>query len=351
MADAHLMLDRVTVRGRDRPILDALSLALAPGRTLALLGPEGAGKTATLLVLAGFLRPGLGTVRLAGRDITTAPPEARDIAMVFQEDALFPHLSVLDNVGFGLKMRGHARRERREAARATLAALRLAGLAERHPARLEAVERRLVALARAVACRPALLLVDEPPGPADAPMREAAREALRTALAAARTTAILATHSRAAAFGLADLVAVLRAGRLEQVDTPKTLFERPANRFVADFTGPSNLLPATLLGHTGAGAVLTVSGGTANALARPELPAGRVLVCLRPHRVRLDPAGPLRGPVEAIAYQGALTRVTVRLREGPLVADLAQAPGDLAPGRVLTLGWDPGDAWLLPEER
>jgi putative spermidine/putrescine transport system ATP-binding protein len=344
MADAHLLLDRVTVRGRGRPILDGLSLALPRGQTLALLGPEGAGKTATLLALAGFLRLALGTVRLDGRDITAAPPETRNIAMVFQEDALFPHLSVLDNVAFGPKMRGLARPARRERARAALAALGIAALAERHPGRLEATDRRLVALARAVACQPALLLVDEPA--ADTP--EAMRHALRSAAGAARAT-IVATHDRAAAFGISNVVAVLRDGRLEQIGTPKDLFERPATRFVAGFTGPCNLLPATLLGHTGAGAVLKLSGGTGNALADPALPAGRVLLCLRPHRVRLDPSGPLRGAVEQVDYQGALTRVTLRLPEGALVADLAQAPPGLSPGTQLAMGWDTADAWLLPE--
>ena len=350
MDDAHLVMDRVAVRrkGRERAVLDDISFSLPRGATLVLLGPEGAGKTAILLVLAGFLRPTSGTVRLAGRDITTTPPQTRDIAMLAREDALFPHLSVLDNIAFGLKMRGQSREARRARARATLAALGLGALAERHPGRLDATERRLVALARAIACRPSLLLVDEPRDATDAPQREAARAVLRTALADTDTTAILATHDRAAAFGLADQVALLREGRLEQIGPPRELFERPATRFAATFTGPCNLLPATLLGHTGAGAVLKLAGGTANAQARPELPPGRVLVCLRPHRLRLDPAGPVRGPVEQIDYQGALTRVTLRLADGPVVADLAQAPPGLARGDELSLGWDPAEAWLLP---
>jgi ABC-type Fe3+/spermidine/putrescine transport system ATPase subunit len=350
MDATYLLLDRLTVPGRDRAILDGISLALPRGRTLALLGPEGAGKTAALLALAGFLRPSLGTIRLAGREITTAPPERRDIAMVFQEDALFPHLSVVDNVAFGLKMRGHPQATRRGAAAAVLAALGVAGLAPLHPARLDATERRLAALARAVACRPALLLVDEPAAPADAPRREAVRRVLRTALGAEHTTAILATHDRAAAFGLADLIALLREGLLEQIGTPKDLFERPATRFAAGFTGPCNLLAATLLGHTQAGAVIRLSGGTATALARPGLAAGRVLICLRPHQLRLDPDGPVRGPVEQIDYQGALTRVTVRLPEGPVVADLTQMQAGLAPGTNLSLGWAATDAWMLPWE-
>jgi iron(III) transport system ATP-binding protein len=349
MPDAHLVLDRVTARERGRTVLH-LSLALERGRTLALLGPRGAGKTAALLLLAGFLRPSLGTVLLAGRDITMAPPHARDIGMVFEQDALFPHLSVLDNVGFGLKMRGVARPERRRRAEAALATLGIGPLARLPPARLDPVEHRLVALARAAAMRPALLLVDEPADPADAPRREAVREKLGAALAADPVTAILATPDRAAAFGLGDRVALLRDGALAQIGTPRDLFERPATSFVAGFTGGCNLLPATLLGHTATGAVVRLNGATVAARARPELAAGPVVLCIRPHSVRLDPAGPVRGPVQSLSYQGALTRVTLRLAGGAFVAELPQAPAGLAPGVELALGWHPDDAWPMPAE-
>ena len=347
MDDAFLLLDRVTVRGRERPVLDRLSLTLARGQTLALLGPESAGKTAALLALAGFLRLAEGTIRLAGRDITAAPPHRRDIGFVPREDTLFPHISVLDNVAFGLKMRRVPRAGRRARAAATLAALGLAPLAARHPARLDAIARRQLAFARAVAPRPALLLLDEPDAPAQA---EAIHDALRAACRAEPLTTVLATRDRAAAFGLAARVALLRAGRLEQLGTPQELFEHPANRFVAGFTGPCNLLAATLLGTTGAGAVIKLARGTANAQPRPDLVPGKVLVCLRPHRLRPQPDGPVRGPVEDVAYQGAMTRVTLRLPEGPLVADLAQAPPGLARGTELALGWNTADAWLLPAE-
>ena len=350
MSAAPLLLDRVTVRrrGQARPILDDISLSLAGGATLALLGPEGAGKTATLMLLAGFLRPNLGTLRLGGRDITATPPERRDIAMLAAEDGLLPHLSVLDNVAFGLKMRGLPGPARRDAAGACLARLGLAALAQRPPARLDGGERRLVALARAIACNPSLLLVDEPAR--DTAPHEAIQAALRTLLRTEHPTAVLATHDRVAAFGLADIVALLRAGRIEQIGPPRELFERPATSFAATFCGPCNLLPATLLGHTGAGAVVKLFGGTALALARPALPPGRVLICLRPNRLRLDPSGPVRGPVEHIDYQGNLTRLTLRAAEGALLCDLLQAPPGLAPGMPVALGWDPADAWLLPAE-
>jgi ABC-type Fe3+/spermidine/putrescine transport system ATPase subunit len=347
--EAHLVLDRVTARQGGREVLDGLSFAVPRGQKLALLGPAGAGKTATLLLVAGFLRPTLGTVRLAGRDITMAAPHLRDIGMVFQDDALFPHLSVLDNVGFGLKMRGIPRRERRERARATLAALGMAALVDRHPARLDATERRLVALARAAAPHPALLLIDEPPAPADAPQREAVRDLLGAALGPEHITAILATHDRAAAFALADTIALLRDGVLQQIAAPRELYQRPASRFVASFTGGCNLLPARLIRRDGATALVALPGGTAGARAPDGLGTGPVLLCVRPHRVRLDPAGPVRGPVETVSYQGALTRVTLRLPE-PFVAELSQAPHSLARGETVAMGWDEADAWLLPAD-
>jgi putative spermidine/putrescine transport system ATP-binding protein len=348
MPDVHLVLDRLSARDRGRTVLDNLSLALARGQTLALLGPTGAGKTATLMLLAGFLRPTLGSVRLGGRDITVAPPHTRDIAMAFQDDALFPHLSVLDNVAFGLKMRGMPRGERRARAAATLAALRIGELAARAPARLAASERRMVSLARAAAARPALLLVDEPSAPEDAATREAVRMVLGEALGPDHATAILATHDRAAAFGLADRVALLREGRLEQIGTPRELYERPASRFVAGFTGGCNMLAAVLLREQGGAAVVSIAGHTAAARCAPGMPPGPVLLCLRPHRLRVAPTGSLLGVIVSLSYQGAVTRATLQVGAESCVAELVQAPPGLARGATLALGWDAADGWLLP---
>lgn len=346
MPEPHLVLDRLTARNRGRTVLDGVSLSLARGQTLALLGLPGAGKTALLLALAGFLRPVSGRIVLAGTDIAAAPPERRDIAMAFDSDALFPHLSVIDNVAFGLKMRGVARAERRARAAAALASLHIAALAERPPARLDAAERRLVALARACAAQPALLLIDEAANQ-DAARREAA---LREMLAAEHATAILATHDRAAAFGLADQVAVLRDGHLEQAGPPPLVYEQPATRFVASLTGGCNLLPATLLHERGGAAVIAIAGATAAARCTPGLPPGPVTLCIRPHRMRLDPAGPVRGTVEQVAYRGGVTEVTLRAGGATCVAETGQPPAGLARGDTLAAGWEPGQAWLIPME-
>ena len=333
--DAHLLLHRITARDRGRTVLEDLSLALARGQTLALLGAAGAGKTALLLLLTGFLRPALGTVRLDGRDITAAPPHRRDIAAVFHEDTLFPHLSVLDNVAFGLKMRGMPRDERRRRAAAALDRCGLGDAARRHPSRLDAAERRRVALARACEVQPSLLIMDDPVAPEVAPWRPPG------------AAAILATRDCAVAFALADVVALLQGGRLLQLGRAAELYERPADRHVAAFTGACNLLPATLLGRAGALATLSLAGVRTRALAAETLPCGPVLLCIRPHRVRPDPNGPVRGTVEEIAYLGQLTRVTLRLPGGRFVAELPAPPPGLARGAALALGWDPDAAWAV----
>ncbi len=350
MPEAHLVLDRLTVRGRGQVVLDGLTLRLERGQTLALLGPVGSGKTVALLALAGFLRPVLGTIRLGGRDITAAPPESRNIAMAFDTDALFPHLPVIDNVAFGLKMHGVGRDERRARAAATLAALRIGPLAERHPARLNPSERRLVALARAAATNPALLLIDEPSAPEHAAEREAARAVLREALGPDHTTAILATHDRAAAFALADRVAVLRDGRLEQFGTPPDIYEQPATRFVASFTGGCNLLPATLLHESGGEAVIGINGSTAAARCLSGMRPGPVTLCIRPHKLRLDQHATVRGTVEAVDYQGAISRITLRAGAERCVAETTQPPPGLARGDAVVLGWNAADSWLIPPE-
>jgi len=350
MASPMLSMDRVTARLHGRPVLDAVSLRLERGQTLALLGPAGAGKTAILLALAGFLRLTSGSIRLADRDITAAAPETRDIAMAFDTDALFPHLPVLDNVAFGLKMRGVPRAARRAQALAALQVLGISGLAGKPPARLDPVERRLVALARAAVTHPALLLVDEPAASDASASREDARAVLRAALGPDHTTAILATHDRAAAFALAERVALLRDGRLEQQGTPQDLFDRPATRFAATFTGACNLLPAILLHERDGAAVVNVAGVTAAACCPPGIAAGPVTLCIRPHRVRAGAGGKLRGVVERADFQGALTHITLGTQAGQCLVETAQPPPGLAPGVALGLDWDGTDAWAIPPE-
>jgi putative spermidine/putrescine transport system ATP-binding protein len=349
-ADDFLVLDRLSAHEGGRMVLHALSLTLARGQRLALLGAPGAGTTACVQVLAGFRRTLLGHIRLAGRPITDASPHTRGIAAVFREDTVFPHLSVLDNVAFGLKLRGVRAAERQRLAAAELAALGASPLADRPTARLDPAERRVVALARAAVLHPDLLLVDEPATAADAPQRAAIRTALAAVFAREHVTCLLATHDAEAALALSDRVALLREGHLLQLATPQDLYERPASRYVAAFTGDCNVLAGTLLREGEAARFVLADGSHAPAQCPPDLPEGPALLAVRPGKARPELHGRVRGTVAAIAYRGGLTRVTLDTPEGPFLADLAQAPAGLARGADLALGWPEDGAWAMPVE-
>jgi len=227
-----------------------VSLSVADGELLAVLGPSGSGKSTLLRVCAGLEAADAGRVLVGGRDVTAAAPSARGLAMVFQSFALFPHLSVEENVGFGLAARGEPRELVRERVREVAGRLELDGLLARRPSQLSGGERQRVALARALAGRPRVLLLDEPLSNLDAQLRASARAELRRLHAETGTTMVYVTHDQAEALALGDRVAVLRAGALEQVGTPEAVYDRPATRFVAGFVGtpPMNLVDGRVEG-------------------------------------------------------------------------------------------------------
>ena len=346
---AFLALEGVTKHYAGTLAVDALSLGVAQGECLVLLGPSGCGKTTTLNLVAGFLRPDAGSVWLDGKDITALPPHRRDMGMVFQDYALFPHMTLRDNVGFGLKMRGVGRAVRREQAETALTTVGLDGLGERFPSQLSGGQRQRVALARALVIRPRLLLFDEPLSNLDAQLREQMRTEVRGVLNAARITAVFVTHDQSEALALADQVALLRGGRLEQFGPPATLYERPETRFAARFIGGCNLVPGQLGSRIGTETEVVLADGVVMAPARPELKGPGVVLAVRPHRIRLDPAGPLHTTLETVEYLGALTRLTMHTAQGnPVVAEVARPPAGLARGQLLRLAWDPADSWMLP---
>lgn len=235
--------------------VDHVDLEIAAGEFFSMLGPSGSGKTTVLRLIAGFEQPTAGTIELFGQDVTKRAPFDRDVNTVFQDYALFPHMNVLDNVAYGLRVRGIGKRERNERAKRALASVRLEQLAGRKPSQLSGGQRQRVALARATVVEPKVLLLDEPLGALDLKLREQMQVELKQIQRDLGITFIFVTHDQEEALTLSDRIAVFNNGRIEQLGTPAELYERPGSRFVADFVGTSNLLDDTrsreLLGRRG----------------------------------------------------------------------------------------------------
>src|SRR6516165_819099 len=252
-----------------------VSLSIKDGEFLVLLGPSGCGKTTTLRMVAGFIEPTAGHVKLGGSDVTLLPPWKRNAGMVFQSYALFPHLSVAQNVAFGLEMRKLAKADRDRRAGETLALVRLAGYGARLPRQLSGGQQQRVALARALVIRPDVLLLDEPLSNLDAKLREEMQVELRQIQRTVGTTTILVTHDQSEAMALSDRIVVMNRGGVEQEARPNDIYQHPANAFVADFVGKINVLPATVNDgalHIGRArwAGVDRADGNASASVRPE---------------------------------------------------------------------------------
>ena len=310
--------------------LDRVSLTIAPGEFFALLGPSGSGKTTCLRLIAGFDRPSDGRILLDGADVTDVPPFERNVNTVFQDYALFPHMTVAENVAYGPKVRGVAAATRHRQALEVLELVRLESLAGRTPAQLSGGQKQRVALARALVNRPKVLLLDEPLGALDLRLREEMQTELKLLQHRLGITFVFVTHDQGEALSMADRVAVFRDGRIEQLDTPRGLYVRPRTAFVARFVGSANVVEAA------AAARIT---GTAQAFAiRPEQ------IDVLPHDAPL-PEGTVgcSGELADIQYHGATSRWHVRLEDGLVLSAVraeAATPGP-APqtgGRV-RLAW------------
>ncbi len=295
--------------------LDGLRLTIEPGELVSLLGPSGCGKTTALRVLAGFEVPDSGTVLLDGRDIGRMPPQKRDMGMVFQSYSLFPNMTALDNVAFGLRMRGVGGTERRRRASTMLEMVGLAKEAKRYPHQLSGGQQQRVALARALAVEPRVLLLDEPLSALDAKVRVQLREQIRALQTRLCITTVFVTHDQEEALSLSDRVCVMREGRIEQVDVPAVLYAHPATPFVAEFVGTMNRVPGEATAH----GVRVLDRSAAVRGGGGPTPGTRVDVLVRPEDLALRPSADGRGVVVGKTFLGAVTRVAVLLGEGVTV--------------------------------
>ena len=320
--------------------LDRVSLEIASGEFFALLGPSGSGKTTCLRLIAGFDQPDSGQVLLEGRDVTDVPPFDRDVNTVFQDYALFPHMSVAENVAYGLRVRGIAASERRRRALEMLELVRLGDFAERRPNQLSGGQKQRVALARALINRPRVLLLDEPLGALDLKLREEMQAELKGLQQRLGITFVFVTHDQGEALSMADRVAVFSGGRIEQLDTPRGLYMRPRTGFVASFVGSANVVSGELAER--------ITGSRRAFAIRPELIEIRSAEGPPPDGMRVA-----QGTLEDVLYHGASSRCHVRVAADTLLAVTRTESAGAAPlpgvGSRVRLAWRPNDAVTLED--
>ena len=339
---SFLVLDRLSKRYGDSLAVDRLSLAVEQGEFISLLGPSGCGKTTTLLMIAGFVEPSEGAITLASADLLAMPPRRRGLGIVFQSYALFPHMTVAENVAFGLEMLAVPRAERVARVMAALRLVGLEALAERFPRKMSGGQQQRTALARALVIRPRVLLLDEPLSNLDAKLREEMQLELRQIQQSVGITAILVTHDQTEAMALSDRIVVMNRGRAEQIASPDEAYERPASAFVANFLGKTNLLPA----EVGSGEVRV--GGVAWRMA-VEAPSGPARVAIRPERIAFASSGGLPGVVRRASFHGAQWLLLVETAAG-LLTVIRQNSGAPAPreGEQVALSWRTEDMRVSP---
>jgi putative spermidine/putrescine transport system ATP-binding protein len=301
--------------------VDDVDLRVGKGEFFTLLGPSGSGKTTTLRLIAGFEQPDAGEIRRAGSDITHRPPYARDVNTVFQDYALFPHMTVAENVGYGLRVKGTARAERAGQVQEVLKTMRLDGYGDRKPIQLSGGQRQRVALARAIVNRPRVLLLDEPLGALDLKLRQEMQVFLKSLQRDLGMTFVYVTHDQEEALTMSDRIAVFNHGRIEQVGDPAEVYDRPATEFVAGFVGTSNIVDRG--GHR---------------------------VCIRPERIAFDDGGE-PAVVDDVVFVGAFTRYLVLTDRGERLTVVRQGGGTtLARGDRVGVSWRDEDAFQLPGE-
>ncbi|MGY8707776.1 ABC transporter ATP-binding protein [Bradyrhizobium sp. 18BD] len=341
--------------------VDAVAMDIRQGEFFSLLGPSGCGKTTTLRMIAGFEMPSSGAIRVDGADITHVPAHKRDMGMVFQNYALFPHRTVAENVAFGLRMRGLDKASIATKVKAALAMVELSGLEDRRPAQLSGGQQQRVALARAIVIAPRVLLCDEPLGALDKKLRQQMQFELKQLQKKLGLTLVFVTHDQEEALAMSDRIAVMNGGRVEQVGTPTEIYNQPTTRFVADFIGDTNILRGERTTTSTVASALDVGKGLILALPPSEAQGTGVLsVALRPEKIRLSPradapttaGSSAHGIVENTNFLGGAVLYRITLEGGHRV--LVQQPNAgtsrlFVPGDGVTLAWTPADLVVLKD--
>jgi spermidine/putrescine transport system ATP-binding protein len=347
-------LHGVTKAYGDLIAVDDVDLEVRPGEFLALLGPSGCGKTTTLRMIAGFDEPTTGEIEIGGSPAVGIPPNKRDVNTVFQQYALFPHMTVLDNVAYGLKQRKVGKGDRHRQATEALELVRLTGREQAKPAQLSGGMQQRVALARALVMRPKVLLLDEPLGALDQKLRKAMQVELKRIQRDVGITFIVVTHDQEEAMAMADRIAVMNAGRIDQLAAPEEIYDRPATPFVADFIGDMNHLEGTLEREGDAlVAVLGQARFGIGRVVREASPGDRVRFGLRPEELHANARGEgIPATCQTAMVMGHHLQIVAVLETGEEVVARQRRAGDeglhgLAPGDKLWLGWSPAATLLL----
>ena len=362
MAEVDVRLDRVTKLFGDVAAVDDLSLDIQEGEFFSLLGPSGCGKTTTLRMIGGFEEPSFGTVYLGGRDVTDLPPYKRDVNTVFQSYALFPHLDVFENVAFGLRRKKVNKSEVDERVRASMRLVDLMGFERRKPGQMSGGQQQRVALARALVNHPKVLLLDEPLGALDLKLRKQMQLELKRIQQEVGITFIYVTHDQEEAMTMSDRFAVMRHGKIEQIDRPEVIYESPATEFVAGFLGASNMLDGELQGGAnGTTSILTTNGDTLKANS-DRVPTGvgpSVKVGVRPEKITIVPdegsAPTDRNVVKGLLRMSTYIGVNYQYKvEGPggiemtvYVQNLGAAGSRPQPGQQVRLEWLPEHTFVV----
>jgi putative spermidine/putrescine transport system ATP-binding protein len=342
------------------PAVDRLNMEVEEGHLVALLGPSGCGKTTTLRMIAGLMDPTAGSIVVDGKEITHTPVNKRGMGMVFQSYALFPHMNVEQNVAFGLQMRQTSKADQKRRVAGALDMVQLGHLSKRQVKELSGGQQQRIALARALVVEPTLLLLDEPLSNLDAKLRETMRTEIRSIQQRTRATTLFVTHDQDEALDMADRIAVMNGGLIEQFGSPTDVYERPQTRFVANFIGQANFLNARVLSETGSAnngethyRVSVDELGQFGAVGAPGLTGATHELVIRPHRLRVSTqpssTGAIAGVIERVSYTGDSISVAVKAGNRVLQAQVPTSSGDLPrPGDAAYLSWNEQDAYLLP---